>query len=106
MDLDRNINTDGKGKYALINLRKLEGNPQTAEELVAAILKNPEAVEFGRVGESDEFFVMKLKDRYSMGGLWGYADAAKQCGDSEYANAINNMVERSGPNHPLCKKPD
>lgn len=65
MKLDRNINPSGKGKYALINLRKIPGAPRTAEELAASILANPECVEFGMVGSPDEFWVIKLKDRYA-----------------------------------------
>lgn len=106
MDLDRNINSDGKGKYALVNLRKIEGNPQTAEELAAAILKNPEAVEFGRVGEQDEFFVIKLKDEYAQAALSEYGHKAWADGDEVYARQIYEMSSRSGPNHPHCKKPD
>ena len=32
MKLDRNINESGKGKYALINLRKIPSDPRTPEE--------------------------------------------------------------------------
>ena len=47
MKLDRDINPTGKGKYALINMRKINGDPRTPQELAAAILAHPEAVEFG-----------------------------------------------------------
>ena len=106
MNLDRNINSDGKGKYALINLRKLEGNPRTAEELAAAILKNPEAMEFGEVGSPNEFFVIKLKDQYAQSALYDYGHNAWADGDKAYARQIYELAARSGPNHPLCKKPD
>lgn len=105
MNLDRNLNADGKGKYALINLRKIEGNPQTAEELAAAILKNPECVEFGRVGEQDEFFVIKLKDEYAPDGLRGYG-ARAWASDAEYGSKVLDLARRSGKNSPFCKKPD
>jgi hypothetical protein len=109
MDLDRNINSDGKGKYALINLRKIEGNPQTAEELAAAILKNPEAVEFGRVGEQDEFFVIKLKDFHADAALYAYVQDIRNHGDSsqeQYALQVEQLGHRAGVGNPFCKKPD
>lgn len=105
MELDRNINADGKGKYALINLRKLDGNPQTAEEVAAAILRNPEAVEFGCVGNPDEFFVIKLKDIHAEPALEAYGNSARIV-DEQYGDAVLEMATRSGTNHPLCKLPD
>lgn len=106
MDLDRNLNKDGKGKYALINLRKIPTNPQTPQELAAAILANPECVEFGCVGEQDEFFVMKLKDMYAEGGLRGYATDAHVDGNHEYADKIDELANRAGTNSPFFKRPD
>lgn len=53
MKLDRNINPDGRGKYALINMRtnKVEyGPPQSAQ-----------------------FFVIKYTDRFAAGALRGYS---------------------------------
>lgn len=106
MDLDRNLNADGKGKYAVINLRRIPTNPQTPQELAAAILANPECVEFGRVGDPDEFFLIKLKDQYAFPTLEKYAEVAYQSGDVEYAQQISKMAHRSGVYHPNCKKPD
>lgn len=105
MKLDRDINPTGKGKYAVINMRKIPGAPQTPEELAAAILANPECVEWGCVGARDEFFLIKLKDRYAEAGLKGYAEAA--CvDDPEYADAVFDLSQRAGLNSPFCKKPD
>lgn len=86
MDLLRNVNPDGLGKYAVINL-------QTNQ------------VEWGRPGDPNEFFVIKLKDRYAQAALLAYADAA-QAHDPQYAQAVRELASRAGPNHPLCKIPD
>ncbi len=58
MKLDRNTNPDGKGKYALINLRTNK-------------------VEWGNNLE-DEFFVIKLKDRFAERALRAYALAVRE----------------------------
>jgi len=105
MKLDRDTNPTGKGKYALLNLRKLPGEPRTSEQLAAAILAHPEAVEWGCVGASDEFFVIKLKDRYAQDGLHAYAVAAAS-DDPEYAAAVDALAGRSGLGSPFCKLPD
>lgn len=106
MKLDRDINADGKGKYALINLRKLPGaRIDTAQDLAAAILANPEAVEFGRIGGPDEFWVIKLKDRHAQEALTAYAVSAS-ADDLEYAVAVEQLASRAGPDSPFCKKPD
>lgn len=108
MKLDRNINQSGKGKYALINLRKIPSDPRTPEDLAAAILANPECVEFGMVGSPDEFWVIKLKDRYANRALVGYAKAIDLDaeGDQEYALEVSQLANRSGLAHPNCKRPD
>lgn len=49
MKLDRNINPSGKGKYTVINMRKIPSFPQNAQELAAAILANPECVDLVRL---------------------------------------------------------
>lgn len=55
MKLDRNINPNRRGKYALLNLRTNK-------------------IEWGEVGSDEEFLVIKLKDN---GGLWFPADNTK-----------------------------
>jgi hypothetical protein len=105
MKLDRNKTPSGNGKYAVINLRKLPGNPQTPQELASAILANPASVSFGAAGTEDEFFVLKLKDRYVADALLSYADAA-DTEDSEYAAQVRELANRAGPNSPFCKRPD
>lgn len=105
MKLDRNLNTSGKGKYVLINLRKLQGDPLTPQCLAAAIVESPESVEFGAVGDHDEFWLIKLKDKYAAPALQAYADAAR-VDDPEFADQVQEMVERAGTNSPFCKIPD
>lgn len=53
MKLDRNVNPDGKGKYALINLRN---------NTVCW-------------GGDDQFFVIKYKDAFASQALYAYAEA-------------------------------
>lgn len=105
MKLDRNLNPSGKGKYALINLRKIDGDPRTPQDMAAAIVKQPDAVQFGIVGEPDEFWLIKLKDKYAATALLAYADAA-EADDPEYASQVREMVKRAGPSSPFCKAPD
>lgn len=105
MKLDRNLNPSGKGKYALINLRKLDGDPRTPQDMAAALLDQPEALQLGITGQADEFWLIKLKDKYAAVALKAYADAAR-ADDPEYANQVEEMAHRAGPNSPYCKAPD
>lgn len=105
MKLDRNLNPTGKGKYALINMRKIDGDPRTPEELAAAILAHPEAVEWGETGGDNEFWLIKLKDQYAQAALVAYAEAAA-ADDIEFAAEVERLAMRAGPDHPLCKRPD
>lgn len=57
MKLDRKINKDGTGKYALINLRT-------------------NMIEWG--GPGGGFFVIKLHDKFAAPALEAYADAARK----------------------------
>ena len=105
MQLDRNTNPSGKGKYALVNLRKIEGDPRTPEAMAEALKAYPGAIEFGFVGAPDEFWPIKLKDKYAAAALAAYADAA-QADDPEYAQQVRDLLKRAGPNSPFCKAPD
>ena len=88
MKLDRDTNPSGTGKYALINLRK-------------------DTVEWGRPGEQDEFFVIKLRDTHAHAALQAYADSVRRAGDDpEYAEAVQALADRSGALSPFCKNPD
>lgn len=106
MKLDRNENPVGTGKYALVNLRKLHG-PGLPMEATAAVqlLADLGVLEWGEVGSHDEFFVMKLKDVFSLEGLRGYAAAADGI-DDEWAAEVRELTNRAGINCPWCKHPD
>lgn len=57
MKLDRNVNQDGRGKYALINLRTNK-------------------VEWGGEGGA-QFFVLKYRDKFAAPALRAYVAAAR-----------------------------
>jgi len=109
MKLDRNIN--GRGKYAIVNLREIERiggvamghNPDIAHAL--RILETNGLIEYGEVGSENEFFVIKLKDRYADSALARYAALASS-DDPEYANDVAELASRAGSHSPFCKKPD
>lgn len=113
MKMDRNENLDGVGKYAIINLRKLtekcdggtfrRWSPEVEQAL--NILESVGVLEWGRTGEADEFFLIKLKDKHAQAPLFAYAASAK-VEDPEWAEEIEELARRSGPAHPLCKTPD
>lgn len=86
MKLDRNLNPDGKGKYALINLRTNK-------------------IEFGRIDTEDEFFVIKLRDRNARAALLAYATEI-DARDPEFAAEVVQLAERSGTQSRFCKDPD
>ena len=105
MKLDRNINPGGKGKYAVINMRKIQGDPRTPQELAAAILAHPDAVEWGEIGTEKEFWLIKLKDIHAQDALEAYAKSA-QTDDPDYAAEVAKLASRAGPGSPFCKRPD
>jgi len=109
MKMDRNINPGGTGKYAIVNLRRLlamEGSDDHKEARIALeALERVGVLEWGMVGEADEFFLIKLKDQHAMDALMAYHASAYR-DDPEFADEVRQMALRSGPFHPLCKKPD
>jgi hypothetical protein len=101
--LDRDINTDGKGKYALVRLRTI-----TAGSEADGLLKRLDelgVVDWGRIGEPDEFFVIKLRDKHARRALRAYATNA-YFQDIEYGQAVDNLADRAGAMNPFCKLPD
>lgn len=115
MKLDRNINDNRRGKYALLKLRKLDeftdpADPwqQVAPKITGAIkvLQDAGILDWGPVGTEAEFMVIRLKDKYAAGALYEYALAAERDGETEFAAEIREMAKRSGPQSPWCKKPD
>lgn len=114
MKLDRNINDNRRGKYALLKLRKLDefaevDDPfqQVAPKIVEAIktLETAGILDWGTTGTDAEFFVMRLKDKHARLALYAYAESA-HADDPEYAGEIGELASRSGVNSPWCKNPD
>ncbi len=85
MKLDRNINPDGRGKYALIKLRELY-------------------IDHGDTPDT-EFFVIRLKDKYAEAALRAYADAAIIDGESEWGLEVGALAAKAAA-HPNKRKPD
>jgi hypothetical protein len=113
MKMDRNINADGAGKYALINVRKLLtfddqgtfGGLPPALSLALETLDKAGVIQWGAVGTEDEFFLLKMKDRNALPTLAAYADSI-EAQDPEFAAEVREMMARSGPHSPWCKDPD
>lgn len=94
MKLDRNINPDGRGKYALVNLRALhgEGVPQEYREwfnnLVAVGL-----VTLGNETPESQFFVIKHKDAFAPNALRAYEAAARAQAHFARARKEDDLAE-------------
>ena len=114
MKLDRDLNARGLGKYAIINLRRLYetcGDPSTFERWTPGVaqalktLSDVGALEWGVVGERDEFFLLKLKYLHAKPALEAYA-ASAQSVDPEFASTVRALANRAGTSSPFCKAPD
>ncbi len=57
------------------------------------------------IGEENEHFVIMLKDRHAAAALQAYANDVR-ADDPQFADDIETMVARAGPNSPWCKDPD
>lgn len=88
MRLVRSTSEDGRCKYAIVDNR-------TGEKVEA------------KVGDPEEFFVLKLKDKYAPAALRAYADAvrADEAGDREYAREVWQLSMRA-ERMPNRKRPD
>lgn len=113
MRLDRNINRNGRGKYALLKLRKLDqfAHPddpfqEVAKPIADAIetLEKAGILDWGNTPET-EFFVIRLKDKYAPNALTRYALDSHQ-DDPQYCREIMKLAKRAGENSPHCKRPD
>lgn len=103
MKLDRNINPDGRNKYAILKLRKQE-KPFTPEcQQAAMTLRDAGLLDFGNT-EGSEFFVIKLKDKYAAVALAAYAMAAHD-DDPEYSGEVMKLAKIAAK-HPNKHKPD
>jgi hypothetical protein len=101
MKLDRNIKTnDGRGKYALLLLRKLalyQGDQPFAHnevEKAIDVLDQAGIIDWGVVGTKSEFFLTRLKDRYAAPSLHAYASAA-EADDPEWAAEVRELAKRA-----------
>ena len=103
MKLERN-KPGGHGKYAVVRLSKVnaDGDLEAHDSLNRLAVGG--FVEYGSVGDSEEFFVIKLKDQYAEPALRAYADAAR-ADDAEYAADVTALADRAAA-HPNRKKPD
>jgi len=86
MKLDRNINPDGRGKYALVNLRRLHalqpGSKAICWEALDELLRLG-VLSYGDESPGDQFFVMKYKDKLTPFALRAYAVGAMSQGTIE-----------------------
>lgn len=87
MKLDRNINTDGRGKYRLWNERDQAWVDDCAP------------------GQEHEYFVVMLKDKHAAETLREYASRIRP-EDAEFADEVDDLADRAGPNSPFCRAPD
>lgn len=91
MKLDRNVNPNGNGKYALVNIRKLQpvlckfdaddtSCSESELELIQAfnVLKRAGVLTIGNESPGDQFFVMKYKDLFTAPALAEYSHAVRQ----------------------------
>lgn len=115
MKLDRNLNSDGLGKYALLKLRVLakheraSGSPfhrwDADIEDALVTLEDAGILDWGRANSESEFMLIRPKDRYAQAALRAYAQAAEG-DDPEWADEVRRMSDRAGPDSPYCKTPD
>jgi hypothetical protein len=74
--LIRNMSPDGKCKYALVRLDRLrEASPVTKALGEGALdqIQSMDLLEYGEKGTAEEFFVLKLKDRFTASAIEEYA---------------------------------
>lgn len=120
MKMDRNLNADGRGKYALILMRNMPpvgGLQRDAVEKAFETLQQAGMLDYGAAESPSEFFLIRLKDKYAMDALAAYADAvmresrvatdpAKEKDLYEWAIEVRRLVARAGELSPFCKQPD
>ena len=112
MKLDRNIRSnDGRGKYALLKLRRLDAYQQPDAFMASpvleaiALLDREGLIEWGAPKTEGEFFVLKLRDQFAAPALKLYAfNAAAH--DRQYADDVMELANRASYASPFCKLPD
>lgn len=106
MKLDRNINTDGRGKYALVHMRKLREltglalfEAEDAIKLLTdlGVIRGGGNEADGTLGE--QFFVIKYKDMFAPAALQAYSvaayDEATRAGVPRNASLLEYSLEIS-----------
>lgn len=107
MKLDRNINPDRSGKYALVKRRLLASALNLKDGIAIRdaynLLCGHGIIDEGTRPDT-EFFVIRLRDKYAAPALATYADEAS-IDDTEYGREISALARRAA-NHPNQRKPD
>lgn len=110
MKLDRNTNKGGRGKYALVLMREIpEPHPATARQVRAIegaidTLNHEGCLDYGDAPDN-EFFVIRLKDKYAGAALRAYSNAAWLDGQKEWSCEVEQLAIRA-EKHPRSKRPD
>lgn len=103
MKLDRNLNPDGRGKYALLKLRCQDKPIPQDCDYAAELLHSNGLLDYGDTPDS-EFFVIRLKDKFAGMALTAYGIAAMK-DDPEWAQEVLKLAEKA-IHHPNQKMPD
>ena len=107
-ETDRNINSDGRGKYALILLRNVsleEVGRGYSDTFGYSSFDIPvSAIDLGEAWTESEFFVIRLKDKYAAPALHAYADIA-ELDDPEWAAEVRALAKRA-ESYPTKKRPN
>jgi hypothetical protein len=85
MKLDRNVNENGLGKYALVEMRKLSAAEKVqfnrkTEDIEDEVSVPRRAL---NLGDPDQFFVLKYKDRFTLAAMEAYAEAVRSYASHE-----------------------
>lgn len=105
MQLDRNRNKDGTGKYALVLLRRtgpLEKTKLQGHHDLYYVL-NDRCVDLGTTPDT-EFFVLRLKDKHAAAALYAYAESI-EAEDPQFSLEVRDLAVRS-EEHPNRQAPD
>lgn len=107
MRLMREITEDGSCKYALLRLDRLSADQRKSvlDTLSAGMADGGFThvkigdvvvpVEVGAKGSTEEFFVVKLKDRNSAAALYTYANSIAEA-DTEFSRDVLALADRAG----------
>jgi hypothetical protein len=104
MQLDRNVNPTGLGKYALVLVRKMLQDTEHTAEIGEAlsVLEKYGIIDWGQRG--NDFFVIRLKDRNAAPALDAYARSILRH-DPQFALQVRSLAT-TAMRHPDSKQPD